>query len=200
MTEKSELTRDIKIVDPEDLKWFDEKKDDMRASYFAENNSLALTIANPQVADPRRSLVQCKMAKGGVINARPEFLESWAGTWSFLSDEDKEQAKAMGYSELVDVVRSRAGGHLPQGLDRIAGPLVVYYPDDKLLNPATQPAGLGYWRFLSTGFNSSEEIASVNLGGMHGFDAQPTASQVWRLRVIQRQHDVEDTSDPIALL
>jgi hypothetical protein len=160
-----------------------EEDETVPSSYHRET-----TVPHPATrpSEPREALIQDAIDRHAVINPLEDVPGQ--GRLAFLSPADEREARRLGYvnderaADLHAVIDARIRGELAVGTGPNAGPIVVFWPDEDLLNPCEQPEGPGAWRFLTTnGISSNRGFAAINFGGSHGLPTYPTASQIRRL-------------------
>lgn len=209
---------DLPSIHEADVAWQEESEefDHSRpvASYCIEGTSLAFpapivpelppaaSSPPPPPAGPprnRNAEVNAAFDAGGIVN--PSQPISGLGTVEWLSDADQQQALEKGYDTPGAVLEARRNGRFAAGWGVNAGPLIVFWPQRRFRNPATQPEGPGAWRFLTTGIaGSDEELARLSFGGSWGLPAQPSAELIFLLRQAFRQLGAPDATADIELV
>lgn len=190
------------------MPWLTESAQNRTSSYVLEgarNAPVPSTSQSIENTTPERSgWIARAVDEGLFVNlpARPAGL----GVWEFLDDADRQRAYTLGFGTPEAITDARAEGLLAQGMGINAGPVVVWTPDRRFLNPWTQPNGQGRWEYHT---QDSRELAHINFGGNAdtGFadNRRPSAADIWRPRQafqqrIARGEDVEDTTYEVDLV
>jgi hypothetical protein len=154
-----------------------------------------------QRVQTRSMLGRIHRAGRGIVN--PTQIPAGLGRWEWLDSSDRETAEANGFGHsFEDITDARAAGALSLNSERQDVPSVVWYPDPQYLNPSSEPTEPGHWAFLTSGSDghSAEGWAALNLGLTAGMSANPTASQIFRLRQQYRAQYREDLTADIGLV
>lgn len=147
----------------------------------------------------REVAVQAAIDRHAVINPMED--PPGRGRMRFLTENDRLQALAWHYADEQAVNRARRNGELEVGTGENAGPIVAFWPDEHLRNPAHNPTGPGAWRFLTNnGVASDRGFAAINFGSSHGLPAHPTASQIRRLGQLFIADGREDLTEMIDIV
>ena len=190
---------DCQIVYEDDARWarFDDRTS-VPSSYHQESTGLHI-LSHANQASTRDALIQAAVNEHALINPMEDI--PGLGELTFLSEGERLEAQRRGYTSARQVSMARRRGDLAVGTGTNAGPLVVFRPDQAMLNPREQPSGAGAWRFLtSAGETSNAGLAAIQFGGSRGLPAYPSARQIRRLGQLFREAGRTDLTRQIDIV
>ena len=194
------------VLDEDALTWIAEDPARVRASYILEGPTVSSNPSVPtQIASTaqRRALVALAETGRGLIN--PAFQPQGLGNWQWLEPGvDDVASDTLGFASPDVLALARQNGMLAVGRAPDAGPVAVWLPDLRYLNPEVQPDVPGIWRYFTTGPASSQDLAYTNFGGQDGFgfatNTTPSAEDIFRLRRSYADRGSEDYTADIDLV
>nr|POE80923.1 hypothetical protein CFP56_56997 [Quercus suber] len=142
---------------------------------FDDNERKSAILRTPR--EMTLGLHQDDILQGMNYLLNPSHLPRGQGLWVWWNSVDRQSAHDLGLFTPIEVTIARGKGRIGMA----SGPSVVFIPDNRFLDPMTQPPGRGRWAYFT---DSSEELAQINFGLQEDFpeDPHPTAEQIWDLR------------------